>query len=144
MQDLDSFILTIPGFDGEIPIPAIPILACDPRAESFEDPSARSSASASRTRACKRKAPLDPNPPKKAKKIVGKPLGRIKITGPKQKAPASSPPSETRKGIWVLRSRRSTYHKYFLLPFIVNPQTSRQSVSRYYFGLSCKEYFTRD
>jgi hypothetical protein len=114
MQDLDIFISPIPGFDGDIPIPAIPISAHDPGTESSEDPSTGSSAGTSRTRACKRKAPIDPNTPKKAKKTIGKPLGEIKIIGLKQKAPASTPPSGTRKGIQILRSERYTYHKYFL------------------------------
>jgi hypothetical protein len=94
MQDLDSLISPIPGFEG-----AIPISACDPGVESSEDPSTGSSASASRTRACKRKAPINPSPPpQKDKKAVGKPLGRIKISSPKQKAHASTPPSGFRKG----------------------------------------------
>jgi hypothetical protein len=89
MQDLDNFISPIPGFEGDILIPAIPISARDPGVESSEDPSARSSVSASRTWAYKRKAPINPNPHKKAKKATGKSLGWIKISGPKQKAPAS-------------------------------------------------------
>jgi hypothetical protein len=86
MQDLDSITSPIPGFEGDISIPAIPISARDPSAESSKDPSAESIASASRTRACKRKAPIDPSPPKKAKKVAEKPLGGIKISGPKQKS----------------------------------------------------------
>jgi hypothetical protein len=93
MQDLDNFISPIPGFEGDIPIPAIPISASDPAAEPSENPCVGSSAKASRTRACKRKAPRDPSPLKMAKKTVGKPSGGIKITGTKQKAPASTPPS---------------------------------------------------
>jgi hypothetical protein len=102
MQDLDNFISPIPGFEGDVPIPAIPILARDPGVESFKDPPTGSNANTPRTRACKRKAPIDPNPPKKAKKIAGKPLGWIKITSPKQKAHVSTPPSGTRKGIPIL------------------------------------------
>jgi hypothetical protein len=97
MQDLDSLISPIPGFEG-----AIPISARDPGAESSKDPSAGSSASASRTRACKRKAPINPSPRKKDKKAVGKPLGGIKISNPKQKALASTPPSGILKGIPIL------------------------------------------
>jgi hypothetical protein len=41
MQDLDNFILPIPGFEGDIPI-----LAHDPGIESSKDPSIGSSASA--------------------------------------------------------------------------------------------------
>jgi hypothetical protein len=142
MQDLDSFISPIPGFEGDISIPATPISTRDPAAESSKDPSARSSASASRTRACKQKAPINPSPLKKAKKTAGKPSGGIKITGTKQKAPASTPPSGIQKGIPILRSIRYTYLKYSLLLFVVNPQTSMQSASRYPFSLSRKEHFT--
>jgi hypothetical protein len=60
MQDLDNFISPIPGFVGDVQIPATLILAHDPSAESYEDPSIRSSASASRTRACKQKVPVNP------------------------------------------------------------------------------------
>jgi hypothetical protein len=102
MHDLDSFILPIPGFEGDVLISAIPISACDPGTEPFEEPLAGSSASTPRTRACKRKAPIDPNSPKKAKKIAEKPLGGIKITGPKSKAPVATPPSRTQKGIPIL------------------------------------------
>jgi hypothetical protein len=132
MQDWDSynFISPIPGFEGDIPIPAILISTRDPGVESSEDPSAGPSASASSTRACKRKAPIDPSPTKKAKKTTGKPSGGIKITGTKQKAPTSTPPSGIPKGIPILRSKRYTYLKYPLSPFVVNPQTSMQSASK--------------
>jgi hypothetical protein len=63
MQDLDSFISPVPGFEGDIPILAILISARDPGAESSEDPSAGSSASASRTWTYKKKVPIDPSPP---------------------------------------------------------------------------------
>jgi hypothetical protein len=49
MQDIDNFISPVPGFEGDIPTLAVPILACDPGVESSEDPSAGSSASVSRT-----------------------------------------------------------------------------------------------
>jgi hypothetical protein len=124
MQDLDSFISPIPEFEGDIPILAILILAHDPGAESSEDPSTGSNANASRTRAYKRNAPINPSPPKKAKKTTGKPLGGIRITGTKEKSHASSPPLEIQKGVPILRSKRYTYLKYSLLPFVVNPQTS--------------------
>jgi hypothetical protein len=70
------------------------------------------------TQACKRKVPIDPSLPKKAKKTARKPLGGIKITGSKQKAPASTPPSGIWKGIPILRSKRYTYLKFYLLPFV--------------------------
>jgi hypothetical protein len=136
--------LPIPRIDGDILIPAIPISACDPSTESSKNPSTRSSASASRIQASTRKAPIDPNPPKKAKKIFGKPSGRFKIIGPKQKAPASTPQSGTSKGSQILRCKGYAYRKYFLLPFVVNLQTSIQSAPRYPFGLSCKEYFNQE
>jgi hypothetical protein len=53
MQDLDSFISPIHGFECDIPIPAILISAYDPGAESSEDPSIGSSVSALRIQACK-------------------------------------------------------------------------------------------
>jgi hypothetical protein len=124
MHDLDSFILPIPGFEGDIPIPTILISARDPAVESSEDPSARPGARASRTRAYKQKAPIDPSPPKKDKKPTRKPLIGIKITGVKKKAPASTPPSGIQKGILILQSKRYIHLKYFLLLFIINPQIS--------------------
>jgi hypothetical protein len=114
MQDLDCFISPIPGFEGDIPIPAILISASDPGTESSKDPSTGSSASASRTRACKRKVPIYPNPSKKAKKAAGKPLGEIKITAPKHKARTLTSPSGTQKGIPILQSKRYIHHKSFL------------------------------
>jgi hypothetical protein len=68
MQDLDNFILPISGFEGDIPIPAILISACDPGAESSHDPSTGSGAGTARTRAGKQKAPIDPSFQKKDKK----------------------------------------------------------------------------
>jgi hypothetical protein len=53
MQDLDNFILPIPRFEGDVPIPTILIFARDPGTESFEEPSTGSSASDSRTWAYK-------------------------------------------------------------------------------------------
>jgi hypothetical protein len=105
------------------------ILARDPSAESSKDPPAGSSANTPRTQAYKQKVHVVLNPPKKAKKIVGKPLGGIKITSPKQKASVSTTPLGIRKGILILRSKRYIHHKFFLLLFIVNPQTSMQAAS---------------
>jgi hypothetical protein len=87
MHDLDSFLSPIHRFEGDVSIPAILILARDPSTESSEEALAGSSASTPRTRAYKRKVHVDPNSAKKAKKMTGNPLGGIKITGPKQKAP---------------------------------------------------------
>jgi hypothetical protein len=44
MQDLDSFISPIPGFEGDILIPTIPISAHSPGSEAIEDSSTESSA----------------------------------------------------------------------------------------------------
>jgi hypothetical protein len=71
MQDLDNFILPIPGFKGDILIPAIPISTRNPNVESSEDPSTVSSASASRPQASKRKALIDPNPLKGPRRLMG-------------------------------------------------------------------------
>jgi hypothetical protein len=92
---MDSFISPIPSFEGDAPIPVVPISARDPGAELTEEPPTGSSACTPRTQACKRKVPIDLNLPKKAKKVAGKPLGEIKITGPKSKAPTSTPPLRT-------------------------------------------------
>jgi hypothetical protein len=101
MQDLDSFISPIPGFKGDIPIPAIPVLARPPGGEDINDPSARATASASKTHASKRKATANPTPQKKAKKTTGKSSSGIKINEPVLKASASTPPLGLRKGIPV-------------------------------------------
>jgi hypothetical protein len=114
MQDLDNFISPIPGFEFDVLILAIPILVHDPDAESSEEPSTGSSASTPRTRAYNRKALVDLNPPKKAKKMTRKPLGGIKITGPKQQAPVSTPPLGTQNGIPILQSKTYIHHKFFL------------------------------
>jgi hypothetical protein len=45
--------------------------------------------------------------------MTGKPLGGIKIIGPKPKGPASTHLSGTQKGILILRSKRYLHHKYF-------------------------------
>jgi hypothetical protein len=52
-------------------------------------------------------------------------------------APASTPPSGIRKGIPILRLKRYTYLRYFLLAFAINLQTSMHNASRYPFSLSC-------
>jgi hypothetical protein len=117
MQDLDSFTSPILGFESDILIPAIPVLARAPGVKNSQCPSTRSGAGTSRTQASKRKAPINPSYQKKAKKAPGKPLGEIKISELKPKAPALTPPSGTRKGIPIFRSKRYTYLQYFLLQF---------------------------
>jgi hypothetical protein len=72
MQDLDSFISPIPGFEGDILIPAIPILTHNPSIESFQDTPARSSAGNPKTREGNRRAPIDPSPQKKGQEILRK------------------------------------------------------------------------
>jgi hypothetical protein len=54
MQALDSF-------DGDIPIPVVPVLAQPPSNDDASDSSTRSSASASKTRASKRKVVAKPD-----------------------------------------------------------------------------------
>jgi hypothetical protein len=115
---MDSFTVPIPRFEGDILIPAIPVSTHDPGVESFQCPSTGSGASASQTRTSKRKAPIDPSYQEKAKKAIGKPLGGIKFSDPKPKAPASTPKSGTWKGIPVLRSKRYAYLQYFVLLFV--------------------------
>jgi hypothetical protein len=102
MQDLDSFISPIQGFKGDILIPTIPVSACDPGVEPSQGPSTGSGAGASRTWANKRKVPIDLSYHKKTKKALEKPLGGIKISDLKPKAPTLTPPSGTRKGIPIL------------------------------------------
>jgi hypothetical protein len=62
MQALDNFLSPIPSFDGDIPIPAVPVLVQPPSDESVDDPSVGASASASKTRGSKRKASANPTP----------------------------------------------------------------------------------
>jgi hypothetical protein len=82
MQDLDSFISPILGFEGDILILAIPILARPPGSEAIDDPSTGSSVSALKTQTNKQKATVNPTPQKKAKKHIGKSLSGIKINEP--------------------------------------------------------------
>jgi hypothetical protein len=65
MQALDSFISPIPGFDGDMPIPAIPVSAQPPSDEVTSDPSTGASTSTSRTWAGKRKTTANLTPQKK-------------------------------------------------------------------------------
>jgi hypothetical protein len=113
MHALDNFISPIHGFDGDIPFPAIPVLARPHGDESVGDPSAGASASASKTWAGKQKASTNPTPQKKAKNAMGKSSGRIKITKPATKTPASTPPSGPQPKILIHRSRRYICHEYF-------------------------------
>jgi hypothetical protein len=104
MEALDNFISPIPGFQGDIPIPVIPVSAQFPSGESTSDPSVRASAGASNTLAgkCKGSATLIPH--KKAKRVMGKSTGGIKINEPTPKASSIlTPPSGYRKKIPICR-----------------------------------------
>jgi hypothetical protein len=98
MHDLDIFISSIPGFEGDISIPAIPISARDPGVESSEDPSAGSSTSASRTWACKRKAPINPSPPQRLRRLLGNLQAGIRSLAPNKKLLLQLLHREFRKG----------------------------------------------
>jgi hypothetical protein len=54
------FISLVPGFDGDVPIPAIPVLIYPPGDVVPRDSSVGASASVSRTQASKRKATGNP------------------------------------------------------------------------------------
>jgi hypothetical protein len=71
MQALDSFISPVPGFKGDILIPAIPVLAQPPGDESTSDPSTEAGANALKNRASKRKATANPTPEKKSQESHG-------------------------------------------------------------------------
>jgi hypothetical protein len=86
MQALDSFISCIAGFEGDIPILVIPVLAWPPGNESTSDPSIGTGASALKTWVGKRKGTTNLTPQKKAKKA----------TGPHPKTSVSTPPSGPR------------------------------------------------
>jgi hypothetical protein len=105
---LDSFISPIPCFEGDIPIPAIPISACCPGGEAIDDLSVGSNAGASRTQANKRKAIAYVIPQKKAKKVTGRSSSGIKINEPMPKTSASTPPLGPRKPILIHLSRRNS------------------------------------
>jgi hypothetical protein len=100
MQALDSFISPILVFEGDIPIPAIPILAQSPSVESRSDMSDGASVGASKNQAGKRKATATLTTQKRAKKTAGKSANGIKINEPAPKASlALTPFSNSRKKI---------------------------------------------
>jgi hypothetical protein len=120
MQALDNFISPIPSFEGDIPIPAIPVSARSPSDDYVSDPSAGASAGASKTRAGKQKATTKRTPKKTVKKATGKSSGGIKINKPTPKAvPAPTPPSNPRQRIPIHRSNRYTCHYAFLKKFLI-------------------------
>jgi hypothetical protein len=112
MQALYSFISPVPDFDGDIPILAVPISAQPPSDELVTNPSARASASASKTQSSKWKAAANPTPQKKGKKATGRSSSGIKINEPTPKAPALTPPMGPRQKILIHRSKRYTHHEY--------------------------------
>jgi hypothetical protein len=115
MQDLDNFISSIPSFEGDIPISAIPIFARPPGSEAIDDPSIGSSAGASKTQSSKRKATVNLTPQKKARKATEKSSSRITINEPMPKLSTSTPPSGPQKGIPIHRSRRYTCIEYIYI-----------------------------
>jgi hypothetical protein len=112
MQALDSFISPIPGFDSDILILAILVLAQPPSDESMSDPSVGASASALKTWVGKRKATANPTPQKKARKTIGRSTGGIQINEPVPKTSALSPPLGPRWKISIQRSKRYAHHVY--------------------------------
>jgi hypothetical protein len=106
MLALDRFLSPILGFEGNIPIPAIPASAQPPSGEVDSDPSTGASASMPRIQASKRKATAIQTPQKKARKAAGKSQGGIKINEPAPTTPAPNPPSSSGKGILILQSKR--------------------------------------
>jgi hypothetical protein len=113
MQALDNIISPISGFDGDILILAIPVSAQFPGDESVGDPSARASASASKTQVGRWKETTNLTHQKKAKKSTGKSSGGIKINKPTPKAPALTPPMGPRQNFLIHRSKRYIHHEYF-------------------------------
>jgi hypothetical protein len=96
MQALDSFISPVLGFDGDIPIPDIPVSAWPAGDGSMSDPSIAASANTLKTQAGKREATVNPIPHKKTRKTTGKPTSRIKINELAPNATALTPPSGPR------------------------------------------------
>jgi hypothetical protein len=115
MQTLDSFISPILGFEGDIPILAIPVLTRSPSGESAIDPLAGASARALKTLTGKWKAAAYPIPQKKTRKATGKSSSAIKINEPAPKASPALTPSDSRQNIPIRQSKRYTCHDYFSL-----------------------------
>jgi hypothetical protein len=112
MQALDNFMSLIPGFDGDILIPAVPVLARPPGDEPMSDTSIGASASALKTQVGKQKAMANPTPQKKSRKTIGRSASGIKINEPTLKTPTSTPPSGPRWKFLIQRSKRYALHKY--------------------------------
>jgi hypothetical protein len=92
MQALDRFISPIPIFNGDVPILIVPNLTWSPGDESISEPSTDASASTSKTRAGMQKVTTNLTCQKKAKNVVGRFAGGVKINEPTSKAPASTSP----------------------------------------------------
>jgi hypothetical protein len=106
-QALDNFTTPIPGFEGDIPIPAILISARTPSIESAHNSSAGPSAGSSRTRAGKRKAKVTSPPPKTSQKVVNKKASGVKINDlAPNPSPAPTPLKTTRSRFTMRRSNR--------------------------------------
>jgi hypothetical protein len=107
---LDSFITpTIPGFEGDVPILAIPLSAHPFDSQIIEDSTVGTSTERLWTQAGKRKASTTPTPQKTAKKSSRKSLGGIKINEPMPQKPASTPLSGPRNGVPIFCSKRYAY-----------------------------------
>jgi hypothetical protein len=138
MQALHSFISPVPGFDSDIPVLSIPVLARPHGDESMSDPSTGASASALMTRAGKWKATTNPSPQRKARKTIGRSTCRIKINDPAPKAPSLTPPSGPRRKILIQRLKRYTHDEYvssltiflFMSLCVECPNTSTQTPLR--------------
>jgi hypothetical protein len=79
MQALDNFISPVPGFNGDILIMTILVLAWPPSDKPMSDPFAEASASTLKTRVGKRKATVNATPQKKARKTTGRSAGGILV-----------------------------------------------------------------
>jgi hypothetical protein len=111
MQALDNFISPVPGFDGDIPISAVLVLAQPPAYEPMSDPSTGASAISLKTRVGKRKATANLTPRKEARKTTGRSAGGVEINEPTPKTSASTPSGPQRK-ILIQRSKRYIHHVY--------------------------------
>jgi hypothetical protein len=97
VQALDNFISPIPEFEGDIPIPAIPVSAQTPSGD----------VGSTRTRASKRKAVAPPPTLKKAKTSTGKLTGGIKINKPSPSLPSAlTPPQAPQKKVLMRQSNK--------------------------------------
>jgi hypothetical protein len=112
MQALDSFISSVPSFDGEILIPAILISAQPPGDEPMSDPFTGANVSSLKARVGKWKASAKLTLQKKARKTSGRTAGRIKINEPIPRTSASNPPSGPRRKILIQHPKRYTHHEH--------------------------------